>query len=54
VLKTIGSSVLDAEVPVPTADAAFCSDGGLWDAELAERLRSIVHQLFEQTTRQAA
>jgi hypothetical protein len=50
----IGASVLDAELPVPTAHAAFCSDAGLCDTELAATLRSIVHQLLEQTSTQAA
>jgi chromate reductase, NAD(P)H dehydrogenase (quinone) len=54
VLKTIGASVLDAELPVPTAHAAFGDDGRLRDAGLTATLRSIVDQLLEQTTRQAA
>jgi chromate reductase, NAD(P)H dehydrogenase (quinone) len=54
VLKTIGASVLDAELPVPTAYAAFCSVGRLCDAERAATLRSIVHQLIDRTAGQAA
>jgi NAD(P)H-dependent FMN reductase len=54
VLKTIGADVLDAELPVPTAHAAFCNGGGLCDPELAVTLRSNVHRLVGQTLRQAA
>jgi chromate reductase len=54
VLKTIGAAVLDAELPVPTARAAFCHGGGLCDPELAATLRSIVHRLVGQTLRPAA
>jgi chromate reductase len=54
VLRTIGAAVLDAELPVPTAHAAFCAGGGLCDPEVAATLRSIVHRLVGQTVGRAA
>jgi chromate reductase, NAD(P)H dehydrogenase (quinone) len=54
VLNTIGAAILDAELAVPTAHAAFCSDGALCDPEVAATLRSIVHRLVGQTLGQAA
>lgn len=54
VLEWIGAAVLDAELAVPMAHAAFDSGGGLCDPEQAATLRSIVHRLVGQTMRQAA
>jgi len=45
VLAALGANVLDAELPIGMADSAFDQDGGLVDAELAERLRGHVHAL---------
>jgi chromate reductase len=48
VLKASGAHVLDAELPVGMADAAFAEDGGLADPELAQRLRDLVGDLARE------
>jgi chromate reductase len=54
ILKTIGADVLEAELPVPRAHAAFTPDARLRERELATALRRIVHQLVSKTIRAAA
>jgi chromate reductase len=54
ILKTIGADVLEAELPVPAAHAAFAPDARLRERELANALRGIVHQLVSRTVRAAA
>ncbi|HXE45684.1 MAG TPA: NADPH-dependent FMN reductase [Conexibacter sp.] len=48
VLTTIGAEVLDRELPVGQADAAWAPDGTLADAELQARLEEIVGELARQ------
>jgi chromate reductase len=45
VLGASGAHVLDSELPVGLADDVFGDDGGLTDAELAERLGDVVADL---------
>lgn len=54
VLKTIGASVLETELPVPAAPDAFAADGRLREPRLAATLRGIVTELIQQTARRAA
>jgi chromate reductase, NAD(P)H dehydrogenase (quinone) len=54
ILKKIGADVLEAELPVPAAHAAFTPDARLRERELANALREIVHQLVSKTERAAA
>ncbi len=54
VLKTIGASVLDAELPVPDAHEAFTDDGRLREPRLAAGLCRIVSQLAQPTLQDAA
>ncbi len=54
VLTTMGASVLDAELSVAAAHAAFTAEGRLREPELARALRRIVDELLEQTVERAA
>jgi chromate reductase len=54
VLKTIGASVLETELPVASAHNAFTAEGRLHEPRLAANLCSIVGELLEQTVRDAA
>jgi chromate reductase len=47
-LKASGAHVLDAELPVGMADAAFAEDGGLADPELAARLTEVLDDLVRE------
>lgn len=47
VLSAIGARVIDTELPVPTADEQFGSDGRLTDAEIEKGLVSIIEELAE-------
>ena len=48
VLKTAGAHVLESELPVGMADAAFDEEGGLADPDLAERLEDLVSDLVRE------
>src|SRR5919202_6926570 len=48
VLKTSGAHVLESELPVGMADAAFDEEGGLADPDLAERLEDLVADLVRE------
>jgi chromate reductase, NAD(P)H dehydrogenase (quinone) len=48
VLKTSGAHVLESELPVGMADAAFDDAGGLSDPELAVRLNDLVSDLARE------
>ena len=54
VLRTMGASVLEAGVSVPTAHEAFGADGRLRDPESALALRRIVQTLLDETVERAA
>jgi chromate reductase len=54
VLRTLGATVLDAELAVPAAHAAFTDDGRLRDAGLAAALQTIVDELRHQPATRAA
>ena len=54
VLRTMGASVLEAGVSVPTAHSAFRADGRLRDPESALALRRVVRTLLEETVERAA
>lgn len=54
VLRTIGASVLETELPVPTAHQAFAADGRLREPRLAADLCGIVSELIDRTLRDAA
>ena len=54
VLQTMGASVLEAGLSVPSAPSAFSADGRLREIELALALRRIVHELVEETVERAA
>jgi len=47
-LKASGAHVLESELPVGMADAAFDEDGGLADPDLAERLHDLVSDLVRE------
>jgi chromate reductase len=49
VLSAIGARVLDAELPVPSADEQFSPAGRLHDAELEASLVSVLEQLIDAT-----
>jgi len=49
-LKASGAHVLESELPVGMADAAFADDGALSDPELAERLRDVLADLVREVT----
>lgn len=53
-LRTAGADVLDDELPVGQADAAFAPDGSLVDLEQAERLRTVALRLVEHATARSA
>jgi chromate reductase, NAD(P)H dehydrogenase (quinone) len=48
VLKTSGAHVLESELPIGMADAAFDEEGGLADPDLAERLHDLVFDLARE------
>ncbi len=48
VLKDIGAHVLESELPVGMADAAFALNGALLDPELGERLESQLEDLLRE------
>ena len=48
VLKASGAHVLESELPVGMADAAFDEDGGLVDPDLAARLTDVVSDLVRE------
>jgi chromate reductase len=48
VLKASGAHVLESELPVGLADAAFTEDDGLADPELARRLGDLVDDLVRE------
>src|SRR3954467_4873899 len=48
VLKTSGAHVLESELPVGMADAAFAEDGTLADPELSARLHDLVSDLVRE------
>jgi chromate reductase, NAD(P)H dehydrogenase (quinone) len=54
VLKTIGASVLETELPVSAAHEAFTNDGRLREPQLAAALCNIVSELVQQTLQDAA
>ena len=54
VLRTMGASVLEAELSVSSAHSAFTAGGRLREPELARALRRIVHELVEETVERAA
>ncbi len=54
VLKTIGASVLETDLPVATAHDAFTADGRLREPRLAMTLCGIVGELVHRTLRDAA
>ncbi len=54
VLKVIGAQVLDAELSVPAAHAAFAEDGGLRDPAHTAALRTVVCELLAKRIRRAA
>jgi chromate reductase len=54
VLKAIGASVLEVELPVPAAHDAFTADGRLRDRRLRVTLAGIVDGLLELTAKRAA
>src|SRR4051794_28292502 len=47
-LKASGAHVLEAELPVGTADSAFTAEGALADPELAARLRDLAADLVRE------
>jgi chromate reductase len=47
-LKASGAHVLESELPVGLADAAFAEDGALVDPELIARLRDVVGDLVRE------
>jgi chromate reductase, NAD(P)H dehydrogenase (quinone) len=54
VLRTIGASVLETELPVPAAHDAFTSDRRLREPQLVSALCGIVGDLVQHTLRDAA
>jgi chromate reductase len=48
VLKTSGAHVLESELPVGMADAAFDEEGGLADPDLVARLQDLVSDLARE------
>jgi chromate reductase, NAD(P)H dehydrogenase (quinone) len=48
VLKASGAHVLESELPVGMADAAFDDDGGLVDPDLSARLSDLVSDLVRE------
>jgi chromate reductase len=54
VLRTMGASVMEAELSVPAAHSAFTADGRLREPESTLALRRIVHALVEEAVERAA
>jgi chromate reductase len=54
VLKAIGASVLETELPVASAHNVFTDDGRLREPQLAAALCSIVGELLDRTWQDAA
>jgi len=54
VLKTIGASVLETELPIAAAHEAFSPEGQLREPHLAVSLCGIVGELLQRTLRDAA
>jgi chromate reductase len=54
VLKTIGATVLETELPIATAHEAFSAAGRLREPRLAAALCGIVSELLQRTLRDAA
>ncbi|MEA2323199.1 MAG: hypothetical protein QOD81_3049 [Solirubrobacteraceae bacterium] len=50
VLKASGAHVIESELPVGMADAAFDADGGLADPELAARLADLIGDLAREAS----
>ena len=50
VLKYVGAHVLESELPVGMADAAFALNGALLDPELGERLESQLQDLLREVS----
>ena len=48
ILKYVGAHVLESELPVGMADAAFALNGALLDPELGERLESQLEDLLRE------
>jgi chromate reductase, NAD(P)H dehydrogenase (quinone) len=48
VLKASGAHVLESELPVGMADAAFAADGALADPDLSARLHDVVSDLVRE------
>jgi len=49
-MKASGAHVLEDELPVGMADAAFADDGSLADPELTERFRDLLGDLVREVT----
>ena len=49
-MKASGAYVLESELPVGMADAAFADDGGLVDPELTQRLKELLADLVREVT----
>jgi chromate reductase, NAD(P)H dehydrogenase (quinone) len=54
VLKTIGATVLESELPVAAAHDAFTADGRLREPQLAASLCGVVSALLQRTMQDAA
>ena len=54
VLKTIGASVFESELPVATAHSAFSVEGQLREPQFAAALCSVVSELLQPTLQDAA
>ena len=54
ILKTVGADVLETALPVAAAHHAFTVSGALRDRGLATTLRTIAHELVEQSIGRAA
>ena len=49
-MKASGAYVLESELPVGMADAAFADDGGLLDPELTQRLKELLADLVREVS----
>ena len=49
-MKASGAYVIESELPVGMADAAFADDGGLVDPELTQRLKELLADLVREVT----
>ena len=54
VLKTIGASVLETELPIAAAHEAFSAERKLREPQLSASICSIVSELVQRTLRDAA